>query len=88
MPSFTCSARLIGLDASSTFDDLLGLKSAAAAKKGAMKAPSGKAALSGHAAARSMHRMGVVRQLTAQHLVDGRPLLLEMQVGRYLKVTC
>jgi hypothetical protein len=26
--------------------------------------------------------MGVVRQVTAQHLVDGRPLLLEMQVGR------
>jgi hypothetical protein len=69
------------LDALSTFDDLLGLKGAAA-KKGAMKAPSGKAAMSGHAAARSMHRMGVVRQVTAQHLVDGRPLLLEMQVGR------
>jgi hypothetical protein len=26
--------------------------------------------------------MGVVRQVMAQHLVDGRPLLLEMQVGR------
>jgi hypothetical protein len=26
--------------------------------------------------------MGVVRQVTAQHLVDGRPLLLKMQVGR------
>jgi hypothetical protein len=68
------------MDAAFTFNDLLGLKAPAAAKKGAMKAPSGKAAQFGHAAARSMHRMGVVRQITAHHLADGRPLLLEMQV--------
>lgn len=72
------------MDASSTFDELLGLKATAAAKKGAMKAPSGKAAQFGHAAARSMHRMGVVKQVTAQHLVDGRPLLLEMQVSNWV----
>ncbi|WIA20263.1 hypothetical protein OEZ85_006098 [Tetradesmus obliquus] len=76
-------ARLVGMDASSAFDELLGLKATAAAKKGAMKAPSGKAAQFGHAAARSMHRMGVVKQVTAQHLVDGRPLLLEMQAMSY-----
>eukprot|EP00878_Enallax_costatus_P021708 GHUV01022998.1.p1 GENE.GHUV01022998.1~~GHUV01022998.1.p1 ORF type:complete len:487 (+),score=142.31 GHUV01022998.1:295-1755(+) len=63
-------AKLVGLPASTTFADLLGLK---IAKKGAMKAST-----SGAGAAVTA-RMGHVRKLTTQHMKDGKPMTLEMQ---------
>eukprot|EP00879_Flechtneria_rotunda_P013062 GHRR01013642.1.p1 GENE.GHRR01013642.1~~GHRR01013642.1.p1 ORF type:complete len:1083 (+),score=308.01 GHRR01013642.1:2122-5370(+) len=67
--------RLIGMSASTTFEDLLGVKGAAA-KKGALKSSTG-------GAASSTSRLGVPKKVTAQHLSDGKPLQLEMQVLSY-----
>lgn len=62
--------RLIGLPQSTTFEDLLGQKGTAATK-GAMK---------GTAAGAGASRMGVARRVTTKHPVDGKSLVLEMQV--------
>jgi hypothetical protein len=66
--------RLVGLPASTTFEDLLGKTAAATAKKGAMKTAAG---ASGGAGA---SRMGQVKKVTASHLADGQKLQLEIQV--------
>eukprot|EP00879_Flechtneria_rotunda_P009748 GHRR01010197.1.p2 GENE.GHRR01010197.1~~GHRR01010197.1.p2 ORF type:complete len:816 (+),score=239.63 GHRR01010197.1:4977-7424(+) len=63
------------MSASTTFEDLLGVKGAAA-KKGALKSSTG-------GAASSTSRLGVPKKVTAQHLSDGKPLQLEMQVLSY-----
>ena len=72
-----CCNRLVGLPASTGFADLLGLK---IAKKGAMKVSSTGAVGAGGATVTA--RMGHVRKLTTQHLKDGKPMNLEMQVGQ------
>ncbi len=65
---------LVGLPASTSFEDLLGSKGAAsAAKKGAMKG--------GAAATAGASRVGQVKRVTAHHLGDGKPLALELQVS-------
>eukprot|EP00775_Hariotina_reticulata_P007054 gene7054-7268_t len=60
---------LLGLPASTTFNDLLG-PSGPAAKKGAMKTSAG---------ANAASQMGTVKAITACHLGDGKPLSLELQ---------
>jgi hypothetical protein len=71
-----CMCRLVGLPASTTFEDLLGKTAAATAKKGAMKTAAGTAGAAGAS------RVGQLRHITtACHLADGKPLNVVMQVG-------
>jgi hypothetical protein len=65
---------LLGLPASTTFEDLLGKTAAATAKKGAMKTAAGTAGGAGAS------RMGQVKKVAAVHQADGQKLMLEIQV--------
>lgn len=72
------AASLVGLAGASSFEDLLGSKTGAPSKKGAIKASLRPASAAG--AGRSGSRLGLTRQLTIKHMGDGQPLHLEMQV--------
>ena len=63
--------RLVGLPSTTTNEQLLGSEHTATAKKGAMK---------GGTSSSSAARIGQLRALSTQHLADGAPLALEMQV--------
>ncbi|WIA14496.1 hypothetical protein OEZ85_003018 [Tetradesmus obliquus] len=71
-------AKLAGLPASSTFEDLLGKTAAAKAKKGAIKTAVG----AGGGAGAS--RVGQTKHIgTACHLADGKPMHIVMQALSY-----
>jgi hypothetical protein len=73
--------RLVGLPATTTFDDLLG-KAAATAKKGAMKTAAGASGNAGGS------RVGQAKHITeACHLADGKSLSLVLQVRRHAGAT-
>jgi hypothetical protein len=68
-------SRLVGLPASTTFEELLGKTAAATAKKGAIKTAAG-------AGGAGTSRVGQTKHITAAcHLADGKPLSLVMQVS-------
>uniref|UniRef100_A0A383VUJ6 PAS domain-containing protein n=1 Tax=Tetradesmus obliquus TaxID=3088 RepID=A0A383VUJ6_TETOB len=70
--------KLVGLPASTTFEDLLGKTAAATAKKGAMKTAAGAGGGTGAS------RVGQTKHIaTACHLADGKPMHMVMQALSY-----